>query len=78
MDNTRNDINTGGLWDRVSGNWKQFSGEVKRQWGQLTDDDMLELEGDRDKLVGKLQDRYGYAKDQANREIDNWANTLKF
>ena len=53
--------------DEVSGNWKQFKGKVKEQWGKLTDDDMTIIEGKRDQLVGKIQERYGYQKDQ-----DNW------
>ena len=58
--------------DEVSGNWKQFKGKVKEQWGKLTDDDMTVIEGKRDQLVGKVQERYGYAKDQAEREVKDW------
>lgn len=59
-------------WDRVKGNWKQFRGEAKRQWGKLTDDDLDVVEGDRDKLVGKIQERYGVAKDEAERRVEQW------
>ena len=56
----------------IKGNWKQFKGKVKEQWGKLTDDDMTIIEGKRDQLVGKIQERYGYAKDQAEKEVDSW------
>ncbi|ECM8363887.1 CsbD family protein, partial [Salmonella enterica subsp. enterica serovar Enteritidis] len=52
--------------------WKQFKGKVKEQWGKLTDDDMTIIEGKRDQLVGKIQERYGYQKDQAEKEVDSW------
>ena len=58
--------------DEVGGNWKQVKGKVKEQWGKLTDDDMTVIEGKRDQLVGKIQERYGYAKDQAEKEVDSW------
>src|SRR5271169_5749098 len=48
-------------WDRVQGNWKQFTGKVKEQWGQLTDDDLSQIDGNREQLEGRLQARYGYA-----------------
>jgi uncharacterized protein YjbJ (UPF0337 family) len=69
---------TTGTWDRIAGNWKQFKGEAKRQWADLTDDDWLYVEGNRDKLVGRIQERYGIAKDEANRQIDRWMTDLKF
>jgi uncharacterized protein YjbJ (UPF0337 family) len=50
---------------------------VKEKWGQLTDDDLTAIEGRRDQLAGKLQERYGYAKDQAEREDDEFARTLQ-
>ena len=58
--------------DEVGGNWKQVKGKVKEQWGKLTDDDMTVIEGKRDQLVGKIQERYGYAKDPAEKEVDSW------
>jgi uncharacterized protein YjbJ (UPF0337 family) len=63
-------------WDRIRGNWQQLLGKVKQQWGALTDDDLSVIEGQRDILVGKLQERYGYEKEQAEREADNFAHTL--
>lgn len=56
--------------DEIGGNWKQFKGKAKEQWGKLTDDDMTVIEGKRDQLVGKIQERYGYAKDQWKKK---WA-----
>jgi uncharacterized protein YjbJ (UPF0337 family) len=63
-------------WDRIQGNWKQVTGKVKEQWGELTDDDLTAIDGKREQLEGKLQERYGYSKDQVKREIDDWANGL--
>ncbi|QTL02363.1 CsbD family protein [Aquabacter sp. L1I39] len=60
-------------WDRIEGNWKQFSGSVKTQWGKLTDDDMAQINGNREKLEGKLQERYGLAKDQVKEQVDTWS-----
>ena len=55
-------------WDQIAGDWKQFTGKVKEKWGKLTDDDLTTFAGKRDQLAGLLQERYGYAKDQAERE----------
>ena len=63
-------------WEQVRGNWNQAKGELKKQWGKLTDDDFSTINGERDKLVGRIQERYGYAKDQAEKEIDGWLKTL--
>jgi uncharacterized protein YjbJ (UPF0337 family) len=63
-------------WDRIEGNWKQFSGKVKEKWGQLTDDDLAQVNGNREQLEGILQKRYGYAKDQAKQELDRWSDSL--
>ena len=61
-------------WDRVAGDWKQFKGSVKEQWGKLTDDDLTRVEGKRDQLVGRIQNRYGVAKDEAERQVKDWEN----
>ena len=63
-------------WDRISGNWKQFSGRVKEKWGKLTDDDLTQINGRRDQLEGKIQERYGFAKDQVRKDVDTWLNTM--
>jgi uncharacterized protein YjbJ (UPF0337 family) len=61
--------------DVIKGQWHQLKGEVKRQWGKLTDDEVDQVEGNAEKLLGLLQKRYGYARDQAEREIDDWLAT---
>ena len=62
-------------WDRIEGNWKQLKGKIKEQWGDLTDDDIDRIAGQRDQLAGKLQETYGIGKDEAERQIDDWADT---
>ena len=63
-------------WDQVKGNWKQFTGKVKEKWGKLTDDDLILIAGKRDQLAGKLQERYGYGKEQAEKELDEFSRPL--
>lgn len=58
-------------WDEIKGNWKQAKGSVKTQWGKLTDDDLTYIDGQRDRMVGKLQERYGITKEEAEREVDS-------
>jgi uncharacterized protein YjbJ (UPF0337 family) len=62
-------------WDRIAGNWKQAKGTVKQEWGQLTDDDLTTIGGKRDQLVGRVQERYGIAKDDAERQVAEWERT---
>ena len=64
-------------WDRIEGNWKQFKGSVVEKWGELTDDDLDVIEGNREKLAGRIQERYGIAKDQAERQIEEWENSVR-
>ncbi len=59
-------------WDRIEGNWKQFSGKIKEKWGDLTDDDLSHINGKRDQLEGKIQERYGITKDEAQRQVDDY------
>lgn len=59
-------------WDRIEGNWTEFKGKVKQQWGKLTDDDLDVIEGRREELEGIIQKRYGYAKDKTQQDIDTW------
>ena len=63
-------------WDRVEGNWKEFKGKAQQKWGKLTNNDLDVIEGKRVELSGRLQKRYGYAKDEADRQIDTWVNTI--
>lgn len=64
-------------WDRIEGNWKQLKGKVKAQWGDLTDDDFDVVAGRRDQLAGKIQERYGIAKDEAERQVKAWESSAK-
>ena len=57
-------------WDQIEGNWKQFKGKAKEQWNRLTDDEIDQMAGRREQLIGKVQERYGYARDRAEREVD--------
>lgn len=57
--------------------WNQVSGEAKRQWGKLTDDDVQYVNGNREKLIGKLKERYGYSNEEAEAEVDTWINKIK-
>lgn len=61
----------------LKGNWKQLSGAVKEQWGKLTDDDLAAIDGKREKLVGKIQERYGVAKEDAEREVARFESADK-
>ncbi len=63
-------------WDRVSGDWKMFRGKVKQQWGKLTDNDLDVIQGKRDELLGKIQNRYGIARDEAERQLDDFLNSV--
>lgn len=59
--------------DQFEGRWKQLKGTVKQKWGKLTDDDLTMLSGKKDEFVGKLQERYGWTREQAEREANEWA-----
>ena len=59
-------------WDQISGNWTEFKGKAKAQWGKLTDDDLKVIDGNREALEGRLQSQYGYAKDKVKTEVDKW------
>ncbi|PPI87900.1 hypothetical protein CRV12_01635 [Candidatus Pantoea edessiphila] len=63
--------------DKISGNWKQFKGRIKEKWGKLTDDDCQCIQGKRDQLIGKIQERYGCAKDEAEKEVSAWESLNK-
>ena len=59
-------------WDRIQGNWKQVVGKAKSQWGKLTDNDLDVIAGRREQLAGKIQERYGIAKEDVERQIADW------
>jgi len=60
------------MWQKIKGSWTQTKGAVKEQWGKLTDDDLMEIQGRREKLVGKIQTRYGISHDQAEAQVAGW------
>ena len=64
-------------WDQIKGDWKQITGNVKEKWGKLTDNELTTIAGQRDQMVGILQERYGYAKEQAEKELDEFTKGLK-
>jgi len=59
-------------WDRIEGNWKQLKGRVQAQWGKLTDDDLDVINGKQEQLAGVLQERYGMAKEEAEKQVKEW------
>jgi uncharacterized protein YjbJ (UPF0337 family) len=59
-------------WDEIKGDWKQLSGKLKTQWGKLTDDDLTQIGGKKDELVGKLQKHYGHTKEEAEKHLDDF------
>jgi len=63
-------------WERIEGDWMQFKGHVKKQWGKLTDDQVDVINGQRDILAGKLREAYGIGKDEAEQQIHDWETQL--
>jgi uncharacterized protein YjbJ (UPF0337 family) len=59
-------------WDRIEGNWKQFTGGIKAQWGKLTDDQLDVIAGNRDQLLGKVQEAYGITLEETEKQISAW------
>ena len=59
-------------WDQIEGQWHQLAGQAKSQWAKLTDDDVKNVAGKKDQLVGKLQEHYGVLKEEAEQQIDKW------
>jgi uncharacterized protein YjbJ (UPF0337 family) len=64
-------------WDQIEGKWQQLRGSAKQQWGKFTDDDLNYIAGKRESLVGRLQERYGFARDEALRKADEWMRAVK-
>ena len=64
-------------WDQIEGKWKQLTGSARERWGKLTEDDFQALTGKRDHLVGKIQERYGIEKEEAQKQADQWSHALK-
>jgi uncharacterized protein YjbJ (UPF0337 family) len=64
-------------WNEIEGNWKNFTGKIKEKWGKLTDDDLKEIAGKKDQLLGKIQSRYGLEKGKVEREFNDFLKHLK-
>ena len=64
-------------WDEMAGKWKQFRGSAKQRWGKFTDDDLEYIAGTREKLIGRIQEKYGLMKHEAERQADDWIKTHK-
>jgi uncharacterized protein YjbJ (UPF0337 family) len=63
-------------WDQIKGKWTQFKGKAREQWGDLTDDDLDRAKGNREQLAGRIQERYGIAKEEAERQVDEWSRSI--
>jgi uncharacterized protein YjbJ (UPF0337 family) len=63
-------------WDQIKGKWTQFKGKAREQWGDLTDDDLEKAKGNREQLAGRIQERYGIAKEEAERQVDEWSRRM--
>lgn len=63
-------------WDQIVGNWKQAKGNIRTQWGKLTDNDLEQAKGHRDSLVGRIQERYGIGKEEAERQVSEWERKI--
>lgn len=64
-------------WDQIEGNWKTVRGKVQEHWGKLTGDEIDRVEGKRDRLVGRIQERYGIAREEAERQVRDWERSLR-
>ena len=63
-------------WDQIQGDWKQFKGKAREKWGNLTENDLETIKGQRQQLEGLLEERYGYTKEQVRKAVDDWASGL--
>lgn len=61
-------------WDKIEGKWKQAKGQAQQKWGKLSNDDLDVVDGKREELVGKVQERYGIAKDEAEKQVEEFAD----
>ncbi len=64
-------------WDQIEGNWKQFAGKAQQKWGELTNDDLDQAAGDRQRLEGLIQERYGKTKEDVRHEVDSWLSETR-
>jgi len=71
-------MSTNATWNQIQGNWKQVAGSIHEQWGRLTRDDLAQIDGQRERLLGKIQERYGITEEEANKQINAWESRVKF
>jgi uncharacterized protein YjbJ (UPF0337 family) len=64
-------------WDQLEGKWKEFAGSARAHWSKLTDDDWQTITGKKEQLVGRIQERYGIAKEKAEMQVDEWSSNLQ-
>jgi uncharacterized protein YjbJ (UPF0337 family) len=64
-------------WDQIEGMWKQLTGSAREQWGKLTDDDFQTLTGQKEQLVGRIQERYGIARAEVEKQVEEWSNGVR-
>ncbi len=64
-------------WDQIKGNWKQLTGRAREKWGDLTDDDLERIAGNRDMLIGKIQEQYGIGKQEAERQVKDFESSAR-
>ena len=64
-------------WDIIEGNWEEWKGSAREKWGELSDNELQEAKGERERLVGLVQQKYGYAREEAEKEVDDWRANLK-
>lgn len=64
-------------WDQIEGNWKQFKGHARQKWGKLTDDEIDQAAGNKQILAGKIQERYGIEREEAEKQVEDFRNSLK-
>lgn len=64
-------------WDQVEGKWKEFKGNIREKWAKLTDDDLDAIAGNKDKLLGKLQQHYGRSKEQSESDVNEWVSEIE-
>ena len=63
-------------WDRIQGEWKQMTSQIKSRWAKLTDEDLANVSAKKDQLVGKIQERYGVLRDEAEKQVEEWLSKL--
>lgn len=64
-------------WDQAKGQWKQLKGKAIEQWGKLTDDDLDVIDGKREQLAGRIQERYGVSREEAEKQVEQWQSSWK-